>query len=420
MTDHGHELTFGLFLDPGVGRLAGTLALAELADVVGLEHVTAADHPYNSRQLDTWTLLAAIGARTTTVRLAPNVACLPLRPPVVLARSVATLDVLTGGRVDLGLGSGAFWNAIAAAGGPRRTPGEAVDALLEAIPVIRALWAGGTVRAAGPIYPVDGLHGGPAPAHEVPIWLGAYRPRMLRATADLADGWLPSMGYADPPDLPRLSDLIDERAAANGRGPGAIRRLYNISGRFGSGREFLQGTADDWAEQLAELTLTVGMSSYLLGTDDADTVRRFAQEVAPATREQVAAERERRSVASLDTSSVVVPPVDPARARQPSDGRILEHPRRSLAAQIRGPLRVTATPDDGTRLTATPVWDESTRPHLPEPAGAEYTADQQAFPAELIAVPNTCGPSWTRSATSWARSGRDRWTSAPPAPRSTR
>ena len=79
--------------------------------------MTFQDHPYQPRFLDTWTLLSVLAAQTSTVRLAPNVANLPLRPPAVLARSVASLDILSGGRVELGLGAGAFWDAIEANGG---------------------------------------------------------------------------------------------------------------------------------------------------------------------------------------------------------------------------------------------------------------------------------------------------------------
>ena len=103
--------------------------LAKLADVVGLDLVSFQDHPYQPGFLDTWTLLAVVAAATTSVKVAPNVANLPLRPPAVLARSAASLDILSGGRVELGLGAGAFWDGIVAMGGPRLTPGQSVDAL---------------------------------------------------------------------------------------------------------------------------------------------------------------------------------------------------------------------------------------------------------------------------------------------------
>ena len=96
----------------------------------------------------------------------------------------------------LGLGTGAFWDAIVAMGGPRRTPGEGVDALSEAIEVIRALWhtsERGGVFLDGRHYPVQGAKRGPAPAHEIPICVGAYKPRMLRLVGRQADGWWPSL-----------------------------------------------------------------------------------------------------------------------------------------------------------------------------------------------------------------------------------
>src|SRR4051794_41521022 len=128
MTDYGQELRFGVFIPPDADRADAVVELALLADTAGLDLVTFQDHPYQARFLDTWTLLSVVAAQTTNVRLAPNVANLPLRPPVVLARSVASLDILSGGRVELGLGSGAFWDAIAANGGRKLTPGQGVDA----------------------------------------------------------------------------------------------------------------------------------------------------------------------------------------------------------------------------------------------------------------------------------------------------
>ena len=126
-------------------RANGVVELARLANASGLELVTFQDHPYQPRFLDSWTLLSVVAAETTTVSLALNVANLPLRHPAMLAKSVASLDVLSGGRAELGLGlgAGAFWEGIEAFGGPRRTPGESVDALREAIEVIRAAWASG-------------------------------------------------------------------------------------------------------------------------------------------------------------------------------------------------------------------------------------------------------------------------------------
>jgi alkanesulfonate monooxygenase SsuD/methylene tetrahydromethanopterin reductase-like flavin-dependent oxidoreductase (luciferase family) len=279
MADYGHELQFGVFITPDAAQADAVLALARLADAVGLDLVTFQDHPYQARFLDTWTLLSVVAAQTTRVRVAPNVLNLPLRPPAVLARAVASLDRLSGGRVELGLGAGAFWDGVAAMGGPRRTPGEAVDALAEAIEVLRAMWdtAQRSVRHTGKHYTIVGAHPGPAPAHDVEIWVGAYKPRMLRLTGAQADGWLPSLGYIEVEDIADANARIDDAAVAAGRSPNAIRRMLNL----------LAGGLEP--EQLAELTLRDGISTYILAASSDDDIRRFAEETAPAVRELVRA-----------------------------------------------------------------------------------------------------------------------------------
>src|ERR1700731_2442456 len=108
MTDYGHELQFGTFITPLAANADEVLELAKLTELLGLDLVSFQDHPYQPRFLDTWTLLSFIAAQTSNVRLAPNVLNLPLRPPVVLARSVASLDRLSGGRGDVGLRRGGF------------------------------------------------------------------------------------------------------------------------------------------------------------------------------------------------------------------------------------------------------------------------------------------------------------------------
>ncbi|ANS77981.1 luciferase-like protein [Serinicoccus hydrothermalis] len=364
MPDLDQQLEFGVFPTPDARRIPDLLSLVSLAEVEGLDLVSVQDHPYQDAFLDTWTLLSVLGARTTTIRLAPNVASLPLRPPVVLAKAAASLDLLTDGRVELGLGAGAFWDAIVAAGGPRRTPGEAVGALAEAVELIRAFWAGGTVRFEGEHYRAKGLHAGPVPAHGIPIWLGAYKPRMLRLTGRVADGWVPSMGYADPPALAGLAAVVDEAALEAGRPPAAVRRIYNVNGSFGTGSGFLRGRPQDWAEQLAGLTLEVGMSSYILGTDDPDMVRRYAAEVAPATRELVEAERARR-----------------AAAPEPDDGaeRVATGTEEAVPEQEFVEVRhtVAATPDDGTRLSPSMPWDEGARPTAPDGEAGRHPEQAQ-------------------------------------------
>ena len=367
--DYGQELRFGLFPTPNAANLDHVLLLAEVAEVSGLDLVTVQDHPYQARHVDAWTLLSVIAARSASLRVALNVANLPLRPPVVLAKSVATLDLVTGGRVDLGLGAGAFSDAIVAAGGTRLSAKQSVDALEEGIEVIRGVWQADSrsVHVEGRHHRVSGLHPGPAPAHPVEIWLGAYKPRMLRLTGRYADGWLPSMGYADPDVLGGMNDTIDTAARSAGRDPASVRRLYNVSGSFGGrgrGRGLL-GSPKDWADQLAALTLEHGMSTFILGTDDVDDVSRFGEEVAPLVRDLV--DQGRRGAASTPSPTST----ETTSAPQPQpDSRLDVHP----------------TPDDGTRFSDQAAWDESTRPTFPVPSEFAYSAVQQAAPQHLIDV----------------------------------
>lgn len=280
--DYGHALEFGVFLTPAAAEPAAVVALARKAEAAGLDLVTFQDHPYQPAFLDTWTLLTWVAARTDRVRIAPNVLNVPLRPPAVVARAAASLDRLSSGRLDLGLGAGGFWDAIEAMGGRRLTPGQSVTALEEAIDVIRALWnteEKGGVFTDGTFHRVHGAKRGPRPAHDIPIILGAYKPRMLSLTGRKADGWLPSLGYLQPGDLARGNEAIDEAAASVGRSPGDIRRLLNV-GRLATDER-------EWADRLSALALDDGVSTFILATDDPTVLARFGQEIAPAVREIV-------------------------------------------------------------------------------------------------------------------------------------
>lgn len=298
MTDYGHDLLFGTFVTPSAQGVNQVLELTVAADRAGLDLVTFQDHPYQPGFLDTWTLLAYAAARTERVHLSGNVLSLPLRPPVVLARAAASLDVLSGGRLELGIGAGAFWDGIQAMGGRRLTPGQGVDALREAISIIRDVWdteTRGGVRLDGEYYQVTGAKRGPAPRHDIPIWVGAYKPKMLGLTGVHADGWLPTIEYLPQgvDSLPELNGRIDDAATDAGRSPREVRRLMNFMNvRFSTaGRGFLDGPVGQWVEQLSGLALEHGVTAYLIGGDDLATTERFAAEVAPAVREIVTRER---------------------------------------------------------------------------------------------------------------------------------
>jgi alkanesulfonate monooxygenase SsuD/methylene tetrahydromethanopterin reductase-like flavin-dependent oxidoreductase (luciferase family) len=277
--DYGHPVRFGVFINP-IALAEHSLGVAVLADELGFDLIGLQDHPYQSRFLDAWTLLTAMAMRTKRAQVFTDVANLPLRPPAILAKAAASLDLLTGGRVELGLGAGGSFEAINAIGGPVRTRGESVDALEEAIQVIRLMWSGQRgVRFEGKYYQLAGVHAGPVPAHPIGIWLGAYKPRMLSLVGRAADGWVPSLGYAHPADLLEGNKRIDEAAAAAGRDPKAIRRVLNAG-------------ADVPVDLFTSLTVEHGMDTYVIaGLEEPDALRWFTSDVIPAVREAVAKAR---------------------------------------------------------------------------------------------------------------------------------
>jgi alkanesulfonate monooxygenase SsuD/methylene tetrahydromethanopterin reductase-like flavin-dependent oxidoreductase (luciferase family) len=305
MPDYGHDVRFGWFLEPNAADPAGVLRTAQLLDALGYDLIGVQDHPYQRRHLDTWSLMAVILGRTERVRVFPDVANLPLRPPAVLAKAAASLDQLSGGRFELGLGAGAFWEAIGAMGGPVRAPGEALAALAEGIDIIQAMWSEQrSVRVRGEHYRVDGVHPGPPPAHQMGIWLGVYRPRAVALAGRVADGWTPSMGYLPPRVAAAGSARIDAAARQAGRDPSAIRRLYNIGGAFTATApapatdddQAIVGPVDHWVRVLVHQAADLGFGSFVLGgPPDPATLRTFIAEVAPAVRERVAALRASRS-----------------------------------------------------------------------------------------------------------------------------
>jgi alkanesulfonate monooxygenase SsuD/methylene tetrahydromethanopterin reductase-like flavin-dependent oxidoreductase (luciferase family) len=268
------KLQFGVSIVPAADELDAGRAIVRAAEEGGLDLVGIQDHPYQRRFLDTWALIATLLAETERLRFFPDVANLPLRPPATMAKAAATLDRLSGGRFELGLGAGAMFERVAQMGGPVRTPGEAVSALAEAIEVIRLAWSDEeSVSFEGEHYRLDGYEPGPPPSHRIEIWLGAYKPRMLRLTGRLADGWIPSHGYLKPDAVAEASARVDEAAERAGRDPADVRRAYNFGMPDGDPAETIAG----WASEL-------GLDTFVLWPGDAAEAERFAAEVVPAVR----------------------------------------------------------------------------------------------------------------------------------------
>ena len=302
MVDYGHELEFGYFLTPDAGDPVGVLETARLADRLGYDLLGVQDHPYQRRHLDALALLGVILGQTESIRVFQAVGNLPLRPPAVYAKAGATLDVLSGGRFEAGLGAGGYLEPAHAMGAPSLTPGESIDALEEAVTILRESWSGArSIRHDGRHYQLNGMKPGPSPAHPIGIWLGAAKPRALALTGRVADAWVaPMMVYVSPAEVPAAEERIDAAAKDAGRDPAEIRRIYIVGGEFAAAAtgpqddtdQEIVGPAEHWVEVLTHLALDMGLATFVLATPpEPETLRTFIEEVAPRVRERVAAAR---------------------------------------------------------------------------------------------------------------------------------
>jgi alkanesulfonate monooxygenase SsuD/methylene tetrahydromethanopterin reductase-like flavin-dependent oxidoreductase (luciferase family) len=288
---HDHQVRFGYFLVPAAGE--PLIETAQRVERLGLDYVAVQDHPYQRNFVETWSLMAMIAASTTTLGVFPDVANLPLRPPAVMAKTAATIDMISGGRFELGLGAGAFWDAIEAYGGPRRGGRESLDALEEAITVIRKVWSGDrNLRFSGDYYRLAGAQAGPVPAHDIGIWLGAYGPRALELTGRVADGWIPSF-RGDIDQIAAMTRRVDEALAAAGRSPKQFRRVLNVNGSITTGNSdgTFNGPVSQWVDDLTEFAISYGFDTFIFWGEGENQLDLFAQSVVPAAREQLATEQ---------------------------------------------------------------------------------------------------------------------------------
>jgi alkanesulfonate monooxygenase SsuD/methylene tetrahydromethanopterin reductase-like flavin-dependent oxidoreductase (luciferase family) len=298
-------ISFGINVDPQVARLQLAYDLVQVADNNGVDFVGIQDHPYLGMFFDTWTLLTHLASKSNNVRFFTNVANLPLRSPAVFAKSAATLDVLTQGRVEIGLGAGAFWPKIVAYGEEQREPKVAIDSLKEATQVMRLIWgqsenAAETASFAGTHYTLNEAEVGPHPAHPINIWYGVYKPRALRLAGRLSDGISVSQGYMPPEQVVAAQRLVDEGAQAAGRDINAIRRVYNVMGevlpqgqasRTQASTQTI-GPVDEWVERIVEYYTELGMDTFIFWPFNGNELAQaelFIHEVMPKVKEKLAA-----------------------------------------------------------------------------------------------------------------------------------
>ena len=296
MTDYGHPITFGLSVYPSVDQLSETRQLAQAADAAGLDYLAIQDHAYNPEFLDVWTLIAYLAAETDRISFFPDVADLQLRPPTILAKSAASLSVLTGGRIVLGVGGGASVAGIAAMGGIRRTASEMIEFTEEALQVMRTALGGGVVEFRSGQHAIEGYEAGPVPASPVPLWLGSNGPRMLAVTGRSSDGWVsPLSTYVGPTAVPSRQQLIDDAARTAGRDPADVRRIYNVVGAIGPARggPGLMGDVESWVAALTDWSVDLGFDTFIFWpmTAPLPQLEVFAAQVVPEVRKRVSERR---------------------------------------------------------------------------------------------------------------------------------
>ncbi|ALO99263.1 5,10-methylene tetrahydromethanopterin reductase [Streptomyces hygroscopicus subsp. limoneus] len=296
-----NDLRFGVFLSPH--RDNGLITdNAQAAESSGFDFAAVQDHPYVPDFLDPYVLISHLAARTSTLRFLTDVANLPLRPAPLLAKTAASLDVVSRGRFDLGLGGGRSWPQIAGLGGPTWTPGQTVNAIDEAITVLRAMWEPRpSVTLPGKTYSLDAVATGPAPVHPVGIWLGASGPRMLDLLGRRADGWIAPL--ATPFETkPAAQDAIDAAARAAGRSPRDIRRVIQLVGSVtgsttpvevplsGPNGRPVHADPDQWARVIAHFVTEQRFDAVNLvpERETPDQISLFGEHVIPAARQLVA------------------------------------------------------------------------------------------------------------------------------------
>lgn len=309
------SVEFGLYLPQVALDYDRILERARLAEELGFDSLWFYDHLYSPGQpdypsLEAWTLASYLLAQTDRLRVGHLVLCNNFRHPALLAKMATTLDVLSGGRVELGIGSGSVRVEHEQAGLPWGTLPERSERLAEALEILTRMFAGGPSTFAGTHYQVTELPNLPAPVQSPrpPIHIGGIGPRRtLPLVARYADVWnVPTYGLHGWEDSNRR---LDEECVAIGRDPATLRRSHEAVLALAADERSLgevralaerryggEGWGLDAGGYVGTPAMVVdrirrrveqGVSHFVFFTHDrADptTLRRFAEDVLPSFR----------------------------------------------------------------------------------------------------------------------------------------
>lgn len=287
------SLRFGLFLSQANKPLSQVYDEFQMAEDLGFDHAWLVDHlvdtdgPPGHPCLEAWTLLAALAARTSRIRLGVLVTSNTFRHPAVLLKAAVTVDHISGGRLILGLGTGWHVDEHRRYGVELPEPAQRVDRFAEAVELISLLMAQERTTYAGHYYQLDDAPLEPRPLQvpRIPILIAAHRPRMLRLAARYADQW---DTFAAMPDaatdgvetaLAERIRYLDEACGLIGRDPTEIRRsTWATAAALHS-----EGAYLDFVTRHRQLGFT-DFSTVMPAADDLPVLRRIAEAMIPEIR----------------------------------------------------------------------------------------------------------------------------------------
>ena len=274
------KIGFSLSNNQGIEDVREILDLATRAEDLGFDSVWASEHVFNVSYVqerignrpyyEPLTILSYVAATTNTIGLGTSVLVLPYHNPIRLAKTAATLDVVSGGRLTLGVGVGVIEEELTAMGSPFSERGAITD---ETIAIMKELWTQEDPSYQGRFHSFSGMKFTPKPVQKphIPIIIGGTSRAAIRRAANMGDGWHPTA--LEPETLRQRIRYLGDRAQAEGRDPSEI--AVSVSAPMGeAGREGRYSLGSDPAEilQKAKTYETMGVDRLVISSNTRDSL----------------------------------------------------------------------------------------------------------------------------------------------------
>lgn len=300
-------ISFGVHAGPQDVPMDALVEFWRLVEAWGADSISVGDHlcpppplPYSGPQYEAVALLAALALETSRVRIGCLMFAAPFRNPGILTKSLTTIDHLSGGRVEVGLGAGWHRTEFEAFGYQFRSAPERLDILEETIQIVRSLLDGGPTSFEGRHFRIQNAVCEPRPLQaRMPIWIGGRgEKRSLRIAARHADGW--NANSVTAMEFRRLNGVLDDWCATEGREPGTLTRSVNLAFELGPPQRAKSRNVDearpgvmtghpgdaatmvsDYIEAGAQRVNVLVRSPW-----DADALEEYLREVVPTLRER--------------------------------------------------------------------------------------------------------------------------------------